>query len=91
MADNAVAHFFAHRYANAVFIFPGFHHIHHQQSVRIGSSIPVYHLELTVLLNGRKSFHPKLLTIRLSKHSPFFREGKKRKGHMMLWPVVLLL
>ena len=80
MADNAVAHFFAYRYANAVFIFPGFHHIHHQQSVRIGSSIPVYHLELTVLLNGRKSFHPKLLTIRLSKHSPFSGKVRKEKA-----------
>lgn len=80
MADNTVAHFFAHRYANAVFIFPGFHHIHHQQSVRIGSSIPVYHLELTVLLNGRKSFHPKLLTIRLSKHSPFSGKVRKEKA-----------
>ena len=80
MADNTVAHFFAHRYANAVFIFPVFHNIHHQQSVCIGSSIPVYHLELTVLLNGRKSFHPKLLTIRLSKHSPVSGKVRKEKA-----------
>ena len=54
---HAVAYLFAHGYTKLVLLFPVSHYIHNKQTVCIGLSISVYILKVTVLLNGRKSFH----------------------------------